>query len=41
MNIIDHLSIGIVDIVFGCGFYAGLMQTLGCECLVAADGFAA
>lgn len=41
MNIIDHLSIGVSDIVFGCGFYDGLMQTLGCERLAATDSFAA
>ena len=41
MNIIDHLSVGVPSISEGTAFYNEVMEALGCDLLVATDGFAA
>jgi catechol 2,3-dioxygenase-like lactoylglutathione lyase family enzyme len=41
MNIIDHLSIGVPDILQAIDFYDGLMETLGCKRLATSESFAA
>jgi catechol 2,3-dioxygenase-like lactoylglutathione lyase family enzyme len=41
MNIIDHLSVGVPSIDEARKYYDGLMETLGCTCMAATDGFAA
>lgn len=41
MNIIDHLSVGVPSIEEARKFYDPVMQTLGCSCLAATEGFAA
>jgi len=41
MNMIDHLSVGVSCIDKATSFYDGLLATLGYQCLVANDAFAA
>ncbi|MCV2888330.1 VOC family protein [Ruegeria aquimaris] len=41
MTTIDHLSLGVPDVPAAQKFYAGLLSTLGINCLASGDGFAA